>query len=74
MQLVQRTLQKDREERYESTSELLTELQTIRAEFEKATSKDKKKEKIIPSIAVLPFVNIGGDPENNAKKKRLTFC
>ncbi|NIR50577.1 MAG: protein kinase [Phycisphaerae bacterium] len=63
-QLVRKTLQKDPDERYESTIELLSDLKLIRTESESASSKDKKKEKITPSVAVLPFVNIGGDPEN----------
>ena len=62
-QIVEKTLVKKREERYQSVEELLADVRAIRENFETADAKTALKEKIPPSIAVLPFVNMSADPE-----------
>jgi len=53
-------LKKDREQRYQSTQELLGDLKSLM--FHR--SKEQTAAKPPPSIAVLPFVNMSADPEN----------
>lgn len=58
--LVCKCLQKDREERYQSAKELLHDLKVIagKSSLSEAASESS------PSIAVLPFVNMSADPQN----------
>ena len=53
-------LEKDRERRYELTQELAADLKRLAT----APSKEQPTEKTSPSIAVLPFVNMSTDAEN----------
>jgi len=55
--IILRTLEKNPQSRYADMSEMLTELKEIR---QKPVSISSEK----PSIAVLPFVNMSADPEN----------
>jgi eukaryotic-like serine/threonine-protein kinase len=59
-QIINKCLEKDRERRYGSSQELLSDL--------KGLVSGRSKEQLIarpsPSIAVLPFVNMSADPEN----------
>ncbi|UCE17198.1 MAG: protein kinase [Gemmatimonadota bacterium] len=62
-QVVEKTLAKEPGERYQSVEELLADLQAIRKIFETADAETIPQEKALPSIAVLPFVNMSADPE-----------
>jgi serine/threonine protein kinase/Tfp pilus assembly protein PilF len=62
-QVVEKALVKKPEERYQSVEELLADVRAIREKFETADAKTALKEKILPSIAVLPFLNMSADPE-----------
>lgn len=55
-QIVRTCLEKNREKRYQSATELLADLKDVAAP--KITGESS------PSIAVLPFVNMSADPEN----------
>jgi len=63
--LVEKALEKDPTKRFQNVGELLSELSAIKkkygTEHEKIHSEPKK---ILPSIAVLPFVNMSTDSEN----------
>jgi serine/threonine-protein kinase len=63
--LIEKTLAKDPNERYQKTTELLGALQALKRRFEsRAADAGHSDEKSIPSIAVLPFTNMSPDPEN----------
>ena len=55
---ITKMLQKEPGERFQHMRELLSQLDTIKKKHE------TKGEKVLPSIAVLPFVNMSTDPEN----------
>ena len=55
---MEKALIKKQEERYQSVEELLADLRAIREKFETADAKTALEEKTLPSIAVLPFVNM----------------
>ncbi|MEK6571808.1 MAG: serine/threonine-protein kinase [Bacteroidota bacterium] len=65
--IVGRMLEKDREQRYQTTEELLKTLQEVRAELDSATHAVKTK-----AIAVLPFDNISPDKESDYFSDGLT--
>ena len=54
---VEKAMQKDPQSRYKNTKELISDLQSMKS------SKTVSSEKQLPSIAVLPFVNMSADPE-----------
>jgi serine/threonine-protein kinase len=58
--LVSRCLAKHREQRYQSAKELLTDLKGLAAQL----SQPQPAARPLPSIAVLPFINMSADPEN----------
>jgi serine/threonine protein kinase/Tfp pilus assembly protein PilF len=60
--VVQRALQKDPKHRYHSCQELLTDLNSIKESIK--IDFTEQAEKTSPSVAVLPFVNMSTDPEN----------
>jgi serine/threonine-protein kinase len=63
--LIEKTLAKDPNERYQKTTELLGALQSIKGRFESKTMVAGQGDaKPIPSIAVLPFANLSADKEN----------
>jgi len=60
-EIVQKSLEKEVGERYQSVAELLADLNEVRSEtFEPPR---KEKERRVPSIAVLPFANMSTDAE-----------
>jgi len=61
--VVKKAMNKKPEDRYKSGEELLKELQSIRKNIEVATEKMNPEEKKLTSIAVLPFVNMSADKE-----------
>ncbi|MBU8922209.1 MAG: protein kinase [Bacteroidales bacterium] len=64
-QVVKKALAKDKDERYKRAGDILLELDTIKKKIESNTEKGVSGEtEVIPSIAVLPFVNMSPDPEN----------
>jgi len=63
--VVNHTLQKDPEKRYQRMEELLYDLRSIQTGAGSAKSSAVSGgDKTVPSIAVLPFVNMSSDPEN----------
>lgn len=63
-QVVQKAMQKEPTERYANLAELLTELKSMRKKLQVEDARLlAEKEKPLPSIAVLPFVNMSADPE-----------
>jgi serine/threonine-protein kinase len=63
--LINKTLSKDPDERYQTSAELTLELQSfVRRPIIKPAHKDSTDAKLLPSIAVLPFANMSPDPEN----------
>jgi serine/threonine protein kinase/Tfp pilus assembly protein PilF len=63
--LIEKTLAKDANERYQTATELLGALQSMKGRFEsKTVDTGQKDKKAIPSIAVLPFTNLSADKEN----------
>ena len=64
-QVVEKALVKAPEDRYQSTKDLLSDLRAIRKKMETADAKELSGEKDLPSIAVLPFVNMSADPEQD---------
>ncbi|MEJ2719981.1 MAG: protein kinase [bacterium] len=64
-QVVARALAKDPVERYRQMTDLLAGLGSVRRTMESRTKKEEPTETTLaPSIAVLPFVNMSSDPEN----------
>jgi serine/threonine-protein kinase len=63
--LINKTLSKDPNERYQTSAELIHALKSLKKRPElKAVGTDPNDEKQLPSIAVLPFTNMSPDPEN----------
>jgi serine/threonine protein kinase/Tfp pilus assembly protein PilF len=60
--VVRKAMQKDSKERYENLQKLLVDLNSLKKKLEANQTEDI--EKPLPSIAVLPFVNMSADPEN----------
>jgi serine/threonine-protein kinase len=74
--IVFKALQKDREARYQTANELLAELKDLMKKLEFAAEDERKstenegatravQKQTSNSIAVLPFVNMSADPEND---------
>ena len=64
-QVVVKALAKDPDERYEQAGDILSDLISIGKKVESKTNKEAIAEtEPTPSIAVLPFVNMSPDPEN----------
>ena len=69
VKIVNRTLEKDRDRRFSAAAELGAELKRLKRALESgraaATSKSRpeRPRKAIDAIAVLPFLNVGGDPD-----------
>jgi serine/threonine-protein kinase len=63
--LIDKTLSKDPNERYQTSAELVLALQSLvrRPEIKRADT-DSDDAKLFPAIAVLPFTNMSPDPEN----------
>jgi len=58
--IVRKCLEKERENRYSTASELVNDLKNLAA----GKSKEQPAPTTAPSIAVLPFLNMSADPEN----------
>ncbi|NIR52716.1 MAG: protein kinase, partial [Phycisphaerae bacterium] len=61
-QILQKALAKEPDERYQHVDDMLVELRSLQRKLEAGATKEK--EKLVPSIAVLPFVNMNRDEEN----------
>ena len=63
--LIEKTLAKDANGRFQTAAELVGALQSLKRRFESgATDANRDEAKTIPSIAVLPFANLSADKEN----------
>jgi len=63
--LIEKTLSKDPNERYQKATELIGALQSLKKRFEsKTVDAGGTAAKTHPSIAVLPFTNLSADKEN----------
>ncbi len=62
--IIAKCLQKNPKKRYRDMESLLEDLKSIPLEDKSESSRAKAVEKKIPSIAVLPFVNMSADPDN----------
>jgi serine/threonine protein kinase/Tfp pilus assembly protein PilF len=63
--IVDKAMEKNREERYQHADDMLADLRKLKRQVESIISKeDLSAKKPQPSIAVLPFVNMSPDPEN----------
>ncbi len=64
-QVIDTSLKKNACDRYQQVEELLTELKTARENLKAGDGElPVQKQRPLPSIAVLPFVNMSADPEN----------
>jgi serine/threonine protein kinase/Tfp pilus assembly protein PilF len=61
--IINKALAKNPEERYSQVEEILKDLKSLRKTIKSELSQKQSKKKSVPSIAVLPFVNISADPE-----------
>jgi serine/threonine-protein kinase len=63
--LIERTLSKDPNERYQKSADLLGALQSLKRRIESLSVEAARSDaKAVPSIAVLPFSNLSADKEN----------
>jgi TolB-like protein len=66
--VISRCMEKDAEKRIQTAKDVLKELESVRNKFESQSNEKAaatlKSEKERKSIAVLPFVNMSNDPEN----------
>ena len=66
-QLLNKALKKDREQRHQSAKELMADLRRVKQDGHSPSTTAavaSTAEKVQPSIAVLPFVNMSPDPDN----------
>ena len=67
--IINRALEKDRDHRYQSAAELSADLNRLRRQLESGhaaaapKTRAERPRKTIDAIVVLPFVNVGGDPD-----------
>ncbi|MCX6561359.1 MAG: protein kinase, partial [Candidatus Aminicenantes bacterium] len=59
--IIEKALEKDRDVRYQSAREMLADLKRLKREHESGRTAVAPS---TPSLAVLPFANLGGDKEN----------
>ncbi|MEJ2720335.1 MAG: protein kinase [bacterium] len=64
VEIVEKALAKDPEERYQRVAEMLADLKRLKARLKPDTRQPQTDDTNVPSIAVLPFVNMSPDPEN----------
>jgi TolB-like protein/Tfp pilus assembly protein PilF len=62
--IVTKCLQKDPKNRYRDMESLLGDLKSFSLEYESDYSRLETADERVPSIAVLPFVNMSADPDN----------
>jgi non-specific serine/threonine protein kinase len=62
--VISRLLAKQPDSRYTSARDLLVELQALRDSLAGSSSRAGSSTNLVPSIAVLPFVNMSGDADN----------
>ena len=63
--LIEKTLAKDPNERYQNSTELISALQSIKKHIESSpVDAGGTDAEVVPSIAVLPFANMSPDPDN----------
>ena len=62
--IVAKCLQKDPKDRYRDMESLLGDLKSFSVEYKPDSSRLETADKKVPSIAVLPFVNMSVDPDN----------
>jgi serine/threonine protein kinase len=62
--IISKCMQKDPKNRYSDMGNLLRDLKSIPLEDKSGSSRTETAEEKLPSIAVLPFVNMSADPEN----------
>ncbi len=63
--IVSKLLEKDRELRYQSTAEVISDLNRLRGELTSGISAQRHATSTQPSIAVLPFANMSADQEQD---------
>ena len=63
--IVDKAMSKSPDDRYQHMDEMIVDLRSVKKEFKSGMSKEPlSKTKSLSSIAVLPFVNMSADPEN----------
>jgi len=61
--ILNKALAKNLEERYQNVEDVINDLKSLRKKIESKLLQEQSREKSVPSIAVLPFVNMSADPE-----------